>query len=136
MKKIYVDMVGDLFHRGHVELLRTARALGDCLVVGVLSDEVAATYKRAPIMTMDERIIVIAACRFVDEVIPNAPDIVTSAFLAAHDIALVVHGDDVSDAALATVYADPQREGKLQLVAYTPGVSTSEIIRRIWERQL
>jgi cytidyltransferase-like protein len=136
MRKIYVDMVGDLFHRGHVELLRTARALGDYLIVGVLSDEVAATYKRAPVMTMDERISVIEACRFVDEVIPNAPDIVTSAFLEAHDIALVVHGDDVSDAALASVYGDPLREGKLRLVAYTPGISTTDIIRRIQTRKL
>ena len=50
--RVYVDMVGDLFHAGHVALLREARSHGDRLVVGVLSDETAASYKRRPIMTL------------------------------------------------------------------------------------
>ena len=41
-----VDMVGDHFHPGHVDLLRAAGALGDQLVVGVRSDETCAAYKR------------------------------------------------------------------------------------------
>ena len=35
MVRVYVDMVADLFHYGHVELLRQARALGDYLLVGI-----------------------------------------------------------------------------------------------------
>ena len=96
--RIYVDMVGDLFHAGHVSLLREARRHGDWLVVGVLSDDTAASYKRRPIMTLPERVAVIEACRYVDEVIADAPFRVTAQFLAAHDIATVVHGDDLSPA--------------------------------------
>ncbi|MET8689202.1 adenylyltransferase/cytidyltransferase family protein [Streptomyces sp. NPDC004732] len=70
---VYADMVGDLFHPGHVALLRAARDFGERLIVGVLSDEVVATYKRRPIMTLAERVAVIEACRYVDEVLPNAP---------------------------------------------------------------
>ena len=62
MTRIYVDMVGDLFHRGHVELLKSARAMGDFLVVGVLSDSQVASYKRVPVMDMEERVVVIEAC--------------------------------------------------------------------------
>ena len=94
--RVYVDMVGDLFHMGHVEFLKAAREFGDWLVVGVLSDEVASAYKRRPIMTLAERVAVVEACRYVDEVVPNAPYIVTTEFLDEHDISLVVHGDDIS----------------------------------------
>ena len=80
--RVYVDMVGDLFHAGHVALLREARSHGDRLVVGVLSDETAASYKRRPIMTLAERVAVIEACRWVDEVVPDAPFTVTEYFLA------------------------------------------------------
>jgi len=73
LTRVYVDMVGDLFHCGHVELLRAARDLGDHPVVGVLSDEAAAAYKRRPVMTLSERVAVIEACRHVDEVIPDSP---------------------------------------------------------------
>ena len=94
--RVYVDMVGDLFHAGHVALLREARRHGDRLVVGVLSDETAASYKRRPIMTLAERVAVIEACRWVDEVIADAPFTVTEDFLEEHAITTVVHGDDLS----------------------------------------
>ena len=61
----------------------------------MLSDESAAAYKRKPIMTLAERVAVIEACRYVDEVIADAPLRLTQAFLDEHDLALVVHGDDL-----------------------------------------
>jgi cytidyltransferase-like protein len=131
MRKVYVDMIGDLFHMGHVELLRAARELGDSVVVGVISDELAETYKRRPIMTMAERIAVIEACRYVDEVIPDAPLVVTSEFLRVHGIALVAHGDDISHEVIDEVYGEPRREGKVRILRYTEGISTTELIGRI-----
>ena len=44
MTTIYVDMIGDLFHYGHVEFLKNARKLGDKLIVGVHSDETNKKY--------------------------------------------------------------------------------------------
>ncbi len=87
--RVYVDMVGDLLHPGHVALLRAARDFGDQLVVGVLSDETVAAYKRRPIMTLSERVAVIEACRYVDEVIPDFPYRLTQEFLDEHDLAFV-----------------------------------------------
>jgi ethanolamine-phosphate cytidylyltransferase len=134
MKKVYVDMVGDLFHQGHVELLKAARAFGDYLLVGVLSDQVVSAYKRQPIMTMEERISVIQACRYVDEVLPEAPDIVTSEFLRTHGIALVIHGSDISEEVIKVIYNEPQQEGKFKLVKRTGAISTTELINRIITR--
>ncbi|NUR00122.1 MAG: adenylyltransferase/cytidyltransferase family protein [Streptomyces sp.] len=127
---VYVDMAGDLFHPGHVALLKAARAFGDRLIVGVLSDEVVATYKRRPIMSLAERVTVIEACRYVDAVIPDAPYRVTTDFLDEHDIAVVVHGDDLSPDAVEEVFGPVAAAGKLRLVTYTPGVSTTDLIRR------
>ena len=130
--RVYVDMVGDLFHAGHVALLRAARELGDHLVVGVLSDETAAAYKRRPIMTLTERVAVIEACRYVDEVIPDAPDRITTRFLEEHELDLVVHGDDVTSD--AEVYGAAAATGRLRLVPRTSRISTTELIARVRSR--
>jgi ethanolamine-phosphate cytidylyltransferase/choline-phosphate cytidylyltransferase len=129
--RVYADMVGDLFHYGHVRFLERASKLGDELVVGVHSDEVVREYKRAPVMTMSERIQVIAACRFVHEVIPNAPLTVTRAWIDEHELDLVVHGDDLADELLGTMYGIPRDLGILRLVPYANGVSSTEIMERV-----
>ena len=66
MIRVYVDMEADLFHYGHVEFLKKARALGDCLLVGVIADDVLVSYKRRPILTMHERIASVAGCRYAN----------------------------------------------------------------------
>ena len=134
MTRVYVDMVADLFHYGHVAYLKKARTLGDHLVVGVHADDVVASYKRAPILTMEQRIASVAACRYVDEVLPNAPLIVDRPWIEIHDINLVVHGDDMSPEQLKHLYGVPIEMGIFRTVQYTKGISTSEIIRRIVDR--
>ena len=129
--RVYVDMVGDLFHPGHVALLRAARAFGDQLLVGVLSDETVAAYKRRPIMTLDERVAVIESCRYVDEVIPDSPNRVTREFLDEHDLALVVHGDDVGAGGFEDVYGPAIEAGLLRLVPRTGDISTTALIARV-----
>lgn len=131
---MYVDMVGDLFHMGHVEVLKAARQFGDWLIVGVLSDQVVAGYKRQPIMTLEERSAVIEACRYVDEIILNAPDRVTTEFLNAHNISVVVHGDDIEVDSPNHVYGEVAAAGKLRLVRRSGGISTTELIRRVHQR--
>ncbi len=135
MTRVYVDMVADLFHRGHVRFLERARSLGDVLVVGIHSDETVAAYKRRPVMTMDERVAVVSACRFVDEVVPDAPLRLTREWIARHRIDLVVHGDDLDEESLERMYAVPRELGILRLVPYERGISTSEVIERIRARE-
>jgi cytidyltransferase-like protein len=131
LTRVYVDVVGDLFHYGHVEFFRRARALGDVLVVGVHSDATVAGYKRAPVMTMDERISVISGCRHVDEVIPDAPASVSREWIERHQIDLVAHGDDFDHGQLMAMYRAPHELGILRLVPYTRGISTSDVLERI-----
>lgn len=129
--RVYVDMVGDLFHAGHVELLRAAKAAGSWLVVGVLSDETAKAYKRAPIMTLAERVAVVAACRYVDEVVVDAPFQIDEEFLTEHGIDLVVHGDDLTAEGAGLVYGAAVSAGKLVYVPRTSAISTTSLIQRV-----
>jgi cytidyltransferase-like protein len=136
MIRVYTNVVADLFHCGHVEFLRKARALGDYLLVGICSDDTVAAHKWRPILSMKERIASVAGCRYVDEVIPNAPWIFDPALIEIYNIHLVVHGDDYSQEQLECFYKVPFEMGILRTVPYTQGISTSEIIRRIRERYL
>jgi cytidyltransferase-like protein len=134
MTRVYVDMVADLFHYGHVEFLRQAGKLGDVVVVGIHSDETAAAYKRLPVMTMEERIHVVAACRHVDEVLADAPLKITAEWLERHAIDLVAHGDDFDEETLISMYPVPHELGVLRTVPYTQSISTREILARVGRR--
>lgn len=129
--RVYVDMVGDLFHAGHVALLREARHHGDWVVVGVLSDDTVASYKRRPIMTLAERVAVIESCRYVDEVVADAPFRVTEDFLAAHGITAVIHGNDLSPEGAESIYGPAVATGTFVSVPRTGSISTTQLIQRV-----
>ena len=124
-------MTADLFHFGHVFFLKQANEIGDYLIVGIHSDETVQNYKRSPIMTMEERISVVASCRYVDEVIPDAPLIIDLEWIKKHYIHLVVHGDDFSEDLLQLCYKIPIEMGIFKKVPYTPGISTTDITNRL-----
>ena len=133
MTRVYVDMVANLFHYGHVEFLKKARSLGDYLLVGIHADDAVASHKRSTILTMDERVASVIGCRFADEVLPNAPWRIDLGWIEKHSIDLVVHGDDYSEEQLQKTHAVPMEMGIFRTVPYTPGISTTEIIRRFKE---
>jgi len=58
----------DLFHHGHVNLLRRLRAMGDRLVVGCSTDEFNARKGKRSVMTYAQRAEILQACRYVDAV--------------------------------------------------------------------
>jgi len=127
-------MVADLFHFGHVEFLRKAKALGDYLVVGVLSDEWAKEYKKEPVITWKERARVVEACRYVDEVILQAEP-VSAEWLKENDCihAIAFFNEADRERHLQTsVGNDRAREVELP---YEHGISTSAIIKRIQDRE-
>ncbi len=124
-------MVADLFHYGHVNFLRQARRHGDYLLVGVHADETVMSYKSRPILSMAERVASVEGCRYVDEVVSNAPLTIDGAWIEQHNIDLIVHGDDFSSEMEELCYKIPIEMGIYRSVGYTPGISTTEIIARI-----
>ena len=124
-------MTADLFHYGHVNFLKNASLVGDQLIVGIHSDKVVEEYKRAPIMTMNERIAVVAAVKYVDEVIPDAPLLIDEKWIKKHDIDIIVHGDDWEISKLQNIYKIPIEMGIFKTVPHTPSISTTDIIKRL-----
>lgn len=75
MKKIYkigyVPGVFDLFHIGHLNLLKNSKDRCEFLIAGVLTDELVEFYKGSkPYITFEERIAIIGSVRYVDKVVP------------------------------------------------------------------
>jgi glycerol-3-phosphate cytidylyltransferase len=73
MAVIYTGGTFDLFHAGHVDLLRRCSYLGEVVIVSLNTDEFILEYKgHLPINTYEERKAVLESCRYVSEVIPNS----------------------------------------------------------------
>jgi len=131
---VYADMCADLMHMGHVRMLQTAKDLA-CkmnmpLMVGVHGSESIATYKRVPILSLEERLSMVAACRYVDEVLANAPLIITKEFMTKHNIQMVVHAHKEGDLTYNEMYKVPILMGRFQRLNYTDSISTTDIIQR------
>lgn len=62
------------------------------LIVGIISDDDATSYKRKPIYNEENRKILVEYCMYVDEIITNAPLILTEKFINDNNIDLVCHG--------------------------------------------
>jgi len=63
---VYAYVCGDILHKGHIEHLKNCKALGDKLIVGVLTDKAVMEKKSRPAMNFDERFDLIRSLRWVD----------------------------------------------------------------------
>lgn len=136
-ENVYVIGVFDLFHTGHVELLRRAKELGDKLIVAINSDEMVASYKRTPFLSEADRLAIVESTKYVDEAfIINEYD--NKEFIKKYKITKIVHGDDWEKGSyMEQIRVTPEflKENNCELVLlpYTKGISTSELIKRIKE---
>ena len=134
--RVYLDGCFDLMHYGHANALRQAKTLGDVLVVGVNPDTEIEQYKGPPVMNDEERCTLVEAVKWVDEVIPKAPYVLTKEFMnvlfTQHKIDYIVHGDDPCLLPDGTdVYDYPKRLKRFKMVKRTEGVSTTDVVGRM-----
>jgi len=102
------------------------------LIVGVTGDKETHRRKGLTVLTGQERAETVRHCKWVDEVLPNCPWIVTPEFLAEHNIDYVAHDDEPYGAAEGDdIYAAIKKEGKFLVTERTEGVSTTGIITKI-----
>uniref|UniRef100_A0A6N2KGI8 ethanolamine-phosphate cytidylyltransferase n=1 Tax=Salix viminalis TaxID=40686 RepID=A0A6N2KGI8_SALVM len=125
---VYIDGAFDLFHAGHVEILRVARALGDFLLVGIHNDQTVSAKRGAhrPIMNLHERSLSVLACQYVDEVIIGAPWEISKDMLFMG----VAENDDFQEER-DNPYAVPISMGIFKVLDSPLDITTTTIIRRI-----
>ncbi|KAI9333305.1 hypothetical protein BDR26DRAFT_868535 [Obelidium mucronatum] len=133
--RIWVDGCYDLFHFGHANAIRQAKALGGpgaVVVAGVCSDAAILANKGPTVMRDAERLAAVAACKWVDVVVADAPYETSLAWMDAHACGVCVHGDDVTTTADgADCYAPAKRAGRYREFSRTQGVSTTELVSRM-----
>ncbi|CAA7054121.1 unnamed protein product [Microthlaspi erraticum] len=134
--RVYADGIYDLFHFGHARSLEQAKKSfpNSYLLVGCCNDETTHKYKGKTVMNEQERYESLRHCKWVDEVIPDAPWVINQEFLDKHRIAYVAHDAlPYADASGAgkDVYEFVKQVGRFKETKRTEGISTSDVIMRI-----
>jgi glycerol-3-phosphate cytidylyltransferase len=129
---VFTNGCFDLVHAGHVAYLSEARALGDCLIVGINSDASVQRLKgpKRPIQSQDDRMRVIASLKSVDAVILFEEDTPVS-LISALQPDVHVKGGDYEVASLPEYPVVKAYGGEVRILPFVAGKSSSQIIERI-----
>ena len=136
-KIVYIGMSADLIHHGHLNIIAEGRKLGK-VIIGLLTDEAIASYKRLPLIAFDERKRIVENLKGVEEVIPQATlDYVPNLKKVKPDY--VVHGDDWKTGVQREVrqqVIDTLAEwgGELVEPKYTEGISSTDLVGAVKEQ--
>jgi glycerol-3-phosphate cytidylyltransferase len=123
----YTTGVFDLFHIGHLNILRKAKEQCDYLIVGVSTDELVEQYKnKRPVICFEERCEIVKAIRYVDEVVPQMDREKFAAWERLKFNKMFV-GDDWKGSALFTELEERFKPHGVEIVyfPYTKGTSST-----------
>ena len=123
----YTTATFDMFHYGHLNILRKAKEQCDYLIVGVSTDEVVQSYKhKTPIVSLKHRMEIVSSIKYVDRVVVQKDMDKFKAWTELH-YDVLFHGDDWKNTSMYD-----ELESKLKTVGvdvvfipHTPGISTT-----------
>ena len=137
----YTAGVYDLFHIGHLNLLKNAKGMCDKLVVGVTVDELVHYKGKSALIPFEDRIEIIRSCKYVDAAIPqyDMDKLKTCKELGA---SILFVGDDWYGTAKWNKYEEDFTKEGIQIVyfPYTRGVSSTKITEALkqvrgWDKE-
>jgi len=129
MKKIigYTTGVFDMFHIGHLNILKRAKEQCDYLIVGVSTDENVLTYKnKLPVIPYEDRAAIVEAIKYVDRVVPQNTMDKFEAWESLHFDKLF-HGNDWKGSNMYNEVEEKLKQVGVEVVyfEYTKGISSS-----------
>lgn len=127
-----------MFHIGHLNLIRRAKEKCDYLIVGVSTDEVVEQYKhKHPIIPYEERAAIVAAIRYVDEVVPQT-SMDKLVFLKQRHFDVMFHGDEWKGTELYKRYEQEfsQYGARIEYLSHTEGVSSTILAAKLKDNQI
>ena len=133
-KLVYIGMSADLIHQGHLNIIHEGLKLGQ-VIIGLLTDEAIASYKRLPLIAFNERKLIVENLKGVAKVIPQKTlDYIPNLKEVKPDF--VVHGDDWKTGVQKEVrqrVIDTLAEwgGELIEPKYTEGISSTDLISAV-----
>lgn len=132
LARIWFDGCFDMMHYGHANALRQAKEMGDWLVVGLHSDDEISKSKGPPVCNYAERHAALEACKWVDQIVLDAPYTTDLAMMDEYGCELCVHGDDLTiNAEGKDSYEAVKQAGRFRECKRTPTISTTELVGRM-----
>ena len=128
----YTAGVYDLFHIGHLNLLKNAKAMCDKLVVGVTTDDLVSYKGKKAMIPFEDRIEIVRSIKYVDAVVPQSDmDKLTMCKKLGAQILFV--GDDWYGTEKWKKYEEEFKQAGIQIVyfPYTKGVSSTLITKTL-----
>jgi len=133
----YTTGVFDMFHIGHLNILKKAKERCDHLIVGVSTDEVVKEYKhKTPIIPFEERIAIVSELKCVDEVVPQTSMNKMEAWENLHFDALF-HGSDWKNSDMYNKITEEFSKVGVDVVflPHTEGISSTMLADILHEKQ-
>lgn len=129
----YTTGVYDMFHIGHLNILRRAKEKCDYLIVGVSTDECVESYKhKTPIIPYEQRAAIVEAIKYVDEVVPQTT-MDKLEFLKQRHFDVMFHGDEWKGTELYNRYEQEfaKFDAHIEYLTHTEGISSTILREKI-----